>query len=420
MSFSTALSGLAANNTALDVVGNNLANLNTTGFKSDAIEFKDIMGQTSGSTEIGAGVATSGTSKQFTQGSIQPTAGALDAAIEGNGVFVLRNNAGSTLYTRAGSFKFDGTGTLVTATGEKVQGWTAVNGVLNKTGNIGDISITAVASQPPTATTNMTLTANLDASAPVNATFSTPLQVVDSLGVTHILTYTFTKTGSNAWDYDITIPGEDTTGGTAGTPTSLANGSVAFDSAGKLTSPLPAAPVSVKTTTGLVSGATDLDMTWSLYSPTGDSLLTQFAQTSAASATSQDGILAAQLTGITMGDGGTLMATFSSGKQVSIAQVALAAIGNPDSLVSAGNNNFQLGTETLTPTVGPAANRQSRANPGRFAGILQRRPGQGIHQPDYFPARLSGQRQGHHHPGPTQPGAAQYQAVASRRPSIGK
>ena len=352
MSFSTALSGLAANNTALDVVGNNLANLNTTGFKADAIQFKDIMGQTSGSTEIGAGVATSSTSKQFSQGSIQPTAGALDAAIEGNGLFVLRNNAGSTLYTRAGSFKFDGTGTLVTSTGEKVQGWTAANGILNKTGNIGDISITAVASQPPSATANMTLTANLDASAAVNGTFSTPLQVVDSLGVTHILTYTFTKTGPNAWDYDITIPGEDLTGGTAGTPTSLANGSVAFDSAGKLTSPLAAAPVSIKTTTGLVSGATDLDMTWALYSPAGDSLLTQFAQTSAASATSQDGILAAQLTGITMGDGGTLLATFSSGKQVAIAQVALAAIGNPDSLVSAGNNNFQLGTETLTPTIG--------------------------------------------------------------------
>jgi len=352
MSFSTALSGLAANNTALDVVGNNLANLNTTGFKADAIEFKDIMGQTSGSTEIGAGVATSGTSKQFSQGSIQPTSGALDAAIEGNGVFVLRNNAGSTLYTRAGSFKFDGTGTLVTATGEKVQGWTAVNGVLDTTGNIGDISITAVASQPPTPTTKMTLTANLDASAAVGTKFSTPLQVVDSLGVTHVLTYTFAKTGSNAWTYDVSIPGEDLTGGTAGTPTSLANGSLTFDSAGNLTSPAAGSPVNIATTTGLVSGATDLNMTWSLYSPAGTSLLTQFAQTSAASATSQDGVLAAQLTGITLGDGGTLMATFSSGKQVSIAQVSLAAIGNPDSLVSVGNNNFQLGTDTLTPTVG--------------------------------------------------------------------
>jgi flagellar hook protein FlgE len=352
MSFSTALSGLAANNTALDVVGNNLSNLNTTGFKSDAIQFKDIMGQTSGSTEIGAGVATSGTSKQFTQGSIQPTAGSLDAAIEGNGLFVLRNSAGSTLYTRAGSFKFDGSGTLVTSTGEKVQGWTAVNGILNKSGNIGDISITAVASQPPTATKNMTLTANVDASAPVNGTFSTPVQVVDSLGVDHILTYTFTKTGSNAWKYDISIPGEDLTGGTAGTPVSLANGNLTFDSAGNLTAPLASAPVNVKTTTGLVSGAANLDMTWSLYNPSGESLLTQFAQTSAASATSQDGTLAAQLTGITLADGGTLMATFSSGKQVAIAQVALAAIGNPDSLVSSGNNNFQTGTNTLTPTVG--------------------------------------------------------------------
>jgi len=352
MSFSTALSGLAANNTALDVVGNNLANLNTTGFKNDSILFKDIMGQTSGSTVIGAGVATTGTSKQFTQGSIQPTAGPLDAAIEGNGLFVLRNNSGSTLYTRAGSFKFDGTGTLVTGTGEKVQGWSSVNGVLSTNGNISDISITAIASQSPTATTKMTLAANLDASAPTGTKFATPLQVVDTLGVTHVLTYSFTKTGANAWDYDVSIPGDDLTGGTAGTPTSLASGSLAFDSGGALTTPAPGAPINIATTTGLTSGASDLVMDWSLYSPDGTSLITQFAQTSAASSTSQDGILAAQLTGIKLGDNGTLMANFSSGKQIAIAQIALAAIGNPDSLVSSGNNNFTVGTETLTPTVG--------------------------------------------------------------------
>jgi flagellar hook protein FlgE len=352
MSFSTALSGLAANNTALDVVGNNLANLNTTGFKNDSILFKDIMGQTSGSTVIGAGVATTGTSKQFTQGSIQPTAGPLDAAIEGNGLFVLRNNAGSTLYTRAGSFKFDGTGTLVTGTGEKVQGWSSVNGVLSTNGNIGDISITAIASQSPTATTKMTLSANLDASAPTGTKFATPLQVVDSLGVTHVLTYSFTKTGSNAWDYDVSIPGDDLTGGTAGTQTSLASGSLAFDSTGALTTPAAGAPINIATTTGLTSGASDIVADWSLYSADGTSLITQFAQTSSASSTTQDGILAAQLTGIKLGNDGTLMANFSSGKQIAIAQIALAAIGNPDSLVSSGNNNFVVGTETLTPTVG--------------------------------------------------------------------
>jgi flagellar hook protein FlgE len=361
MSFSTALSGLAANNTALDVVGNNLANLNTTGFKADEIQFKDILGESSGSTQIGAGVATSGTSLDFTQGSIEPTSGALDAAIEGNGLFVVKDASGSTLYTRAGSFKFDGTGTLVTATGEQVQGWTAVNGVLNTNGNIGNISSTAIASQPPIATTNMNMTANLDASASVGTVFSSPLQVVDSLGVTHVLTYTFTKTGSNAWSYDISIPGEDITGGTAGVPKSLANGNLTFDSAGNLKTPAAGAPVNVKTTTGLVSGGNDLNVNWSLYSPDGTGLITQFAQTSAASATSQDGVQAAQLTGITLGDGGTLMATFSSGKQIPIAQVALAAIGNPDSLVSAGDNNFQLGTTTLTPTVG-LPNTGNRAN----------------------------------------------------------
>jgi len=352
MSFSTALSGLAANNTALDVVGNNLANLNTTGFKADAIQFKDVLGDTSGSTQIGAGVATSGTSLDFTQGSIEPTSGALDAAIEGNGLFVVKDASGTTLYTRSGSFSFDGTGTLVTSTGEDVQGWTAVNGVLNTNGNIGNISSSAIASQPPIATTNMTMTANLDASAAVGTVFSSPLQVIDSLGVSHVLTYTYTKTGSNTWTYDVSIPGEDLTGGTAGTPSSLANGTLTFDSTGNLTSPLPTAPVNVKTTTGLVSGANNLNMNWSLYAPDGTSLVTQFAQTSAASATSQDGVQAAQLTGITLGDGGTLMATFSSGKQIPIAQVALAAIGNPNSLVSVGDNNYQVGTNTLTPTVG--------------------------------------------------------------------
>ena len=132
----------------------------------------------------------------------------------------------------------------------------------------------------------------------------------------------------------------------------MANGSLTFDSAGNLTAPAAGAPVDVKTTTGLVSGANDLDMQWSLYAADGTSLLTQFSQTSAASSTSQDGIQAAQLTGIKLGDGGTLMATFSSGKQLAIAQIAVAAIGNPDSLISVGNNNFQVGTNTLTPTVG--------------------------------------------------------------------
>jgi flagellar hook protein FlgE len=351
-SFSTALSGLAANSTALDVVGNNLANLNTQGFKTDRVNFEDVMGQTVGDAQIGAGTATPSTSKQFAQGSIQTTQGAFDAAIQGSGFFVLTNKAGATLYSRAGNFHVDGDGFLVSATGERVQGWSASNGALDLTGATGDISVTALASQPPTETTKMTLGLNLDAGAANNDTFSTPVQVVDSLGVTHTLTFKFTKTAANAWDYEIFIPGEDVTGGTAGTPQSLTTGSLTFDDHGALTDPAAGAPVEIKTTGGLASGAADLDINWSLYDANDVPLVTQYAQASAASQSSQDGIQAAQVTDLRFGDGGALIASYSSGAQVAVAQLALASIGNPDTMTSVGNNNYQLGAQTLTPSVG--------------------------------------------------------------------
>jgi flagellar hook protein FlgE len=350
-SFSTALSGLNANSTALDVVGNNLANLNTQGFKSDNVLFKDVIGQTSGSTQIGAGVSTPSTAKQFTQGSIQTTLGILDAAIQGNGFFILRAGDGSTMYTRAGSFHVDSDGLLVTITGERVQGWSAVNGALNASGPVSDISVTALASQQPSATTEMTMALNLDAAAADGTSFSTPMAVVDSLGVTHVLTVTFTKTASNAWDYEVFIPGEELSGGTAGTPSSLGTGSLSFDANGQLTSPAAGSPVAVAAT-GLVSGANDLAIDWTLYKADGTPLITQYAQTSAVSGGSQNGIQAAQVTGMRLTDGGKLIASYSSGRQVTIAQIALASVGNPDSLVSAGNNNYSLGATSQTPAVG--------------------------------------------------------------------
>jgi flagellar hook protein FlgE len=351
-SFSTALSGLSASSTALDVTGNNLANLNTEGFKADDVLFSDVMGQTTGGAQIGAGTAAPSTAKEFSQGSIQSTSGAFDAAIQGGGFFVLSDKAGSTFYSRAGSFQVDQNGNLVTATGEHVQGWSAANGVLNATGAVSDISIKALSSQPPVATTNMTVGLNLDAAAAKGAVFSTPEQVVDSLGVTHSLTLTFTKTGPNAWDYEVTIPGQDVTGGKAGTPGSLAKGSLTFDSTGALTAPDAKSPVKVATTGGLASGANDLKIDWSLYNTDGTPLLTQFAQASAASQSTQDGVQAAQVTDLKLANGGILMASYSSGAQVAVAQLALASISNPDTLTAVGNNNYQVGAQTLTPSVG--------------------------------------------------------------------
>lgn len=351
-SFSTALSGLTANSTALNIVGNNLANLNTDGYKDDGVQFEDMLQQLNAGTIIGGGVAPPTADKSFTQGTIQSTGGRLDAAIQGNGFFVVNDAAGDTFYTRDGNFQENLNGFLTNSQGQIVQGYSAVNGVLNTNGAIGPISLAALASQAPVASTKMTISANLDASSAVGTSFSTPIQVVDSLGATHTLTATFKKTGANAWSYDLTIPGEDTKTGTPGTPVSLGNGTLTFDSTGKLTAPAAGAPATEKTTGGLASGANDLNISWSFFDPNGTPLITQYAQTSAASGTTQDGIQAATVNNVTLTDGGILMASYSSGKQVPIAQIALASIGNPESLISVGNNNYQLGTDTQTPSVG--------------------------------------------------------------------
>ena len=355
--FSVALTGLNADKTALDVVGNNLANLNTVGFKDVSTEFTDLIAQAigQGNSQVGEGVSPPMTERQFLQGSIQLTQGAFDAAIQGNGFFVVRDGAGSTLYTRAGNFKLAADGTLLTATGEKVQGWTAANGVLNTTGAIGNIVVPTSALVTPSATTQFTLNANLNSNAVVGdptGTFSSPIQVVDSLGSTHTLTVTYTKTGPNAWSYNITIPGEDLSSGKTGVPSSVAKGNLTFNAQGQLTTPAPPNPVAVAIT-GLADGAADLNVNWNLYT-NGAANLTQFASASALSASSQNGIAAAQLTRVGLDTNGQVMAHYSDGSSLVVAQVALAGISNPDTMVSVGNNNFQVSASTATPVVGVA------------------------------------------------------------------
>ncbi len=126
--FSTALSALTASSAAVNTVGNNLANLNTTGYKSDDVQFHDLMSQQLGAASgaaIGLGGTVAQSFRQFTQGSIQQTTGALDSAINGDGFFIVKDTTGQTLYTRAGNFQLSPNGKLLTATGETVQGWNA-------------------------------------------------------------------------------------------------------------------------------------------------------------------------------------------------------------------------------------------------------------------------------------------------------
>jgi flagellar hook protein FlgE len=350
-SFSTALSGLNANSTAIDVIGNNLANLNTPGFKASAVSFHDLVTQSIGaglgSTQVGFGVGVPITLRQFSQGALQSTGGPLDAAIQGDGFFVLKNSNNATQYTRGGNFQVNTNGELTTATGELVQGWTMSSGVLDTNNPIGNITVPVGSLASPIATTASSVDLNLNSSAATGDKFSTSVQVFDSLGTAHIVTYSFTKSATaNAWDYSVTVPDADLTA--AFTPVT---GTLTFDSSGKLTSPAATDPSPAVAITGLADGAADMNITWNLFN-NGSPRITQFAQTSAASAESQNGSAAANLVSVGLADGGQVLARYSNGSQVVVGQMAMVTIRNPESLIAAGNSNYQASALTALPAVG--------------------------------------------------------------------
>jgi len=363
--FSIALSALSADSTAIDVVGNNLANLNTTGYKDTSVQFEDLMAQNLGvgqnSAQIGMGVGPVGTSVNYAQGTVATTSGPTDAAIQGDGFFVVQNSANQTLYTRDGSFQVNSAGNIVTATGENVQGWTAVNGTVNPNGPVGNLTVPLGTTVPAVATSNMGVTVNLDAQSATGTTFSAPIQVYDSLGGSHTLSVTFTQTAANAWSYTVSIPAADLAKGGAAKGT----GDLTFDTSGNLTSPTTAQAISV---TGLADGAADMNISWNLYNTDGTGQITQYAETSGVGGTTQDGLAAGQITNVSLQNGGILMANYSNGQQTTVGQLALASIPNPTSLTSVGNNNLQASVYTGAISVG-AANTGGRGQ--IVAGALE-------------------------------------------------
>lgn len=355
-SFSTALSALSAFSTAIDVTGNNLANLDTIGFKASEVSFHDLVTQSIsaglGNTQVGFGVGTPTTAALYTQGALQTTGGELDAAIQGDGFFIIGGPDNSIEYTRAGNFQTDENGDLQTATGQAVQGWTQVNGVLNTNAPPSNITIPTGIVQPPVITQNFSFDMNLDAAATpgtTNATFATSVTVYDSLGNAHVVTATFTEdpTTAGQWDYSISIPNSDV----ANPPATPLTGSINFNSNGILTTPAATDPSPQLQITGLADGAADMTLNWNLYNGTSPRI-TQFAQPSSVSAVSQDGSAAAQLTQVAIGAGGQILAQFSNGQQTVVGQLAMATIRNPDSLLAVGNNAYQLSAASALPAVG--------------------------------------------------------------------
>jgi flagellar hook protein FlgE len=355
--FSIALSALKAQSDAINTTGNNLANINTTGFKSSDVAFRDLVASGLGwSTSSGMGVSRPTTQQSFSQGTITSSDSPWSAAIQGNGFFVLKGATGQSLYTRDGNFTVSSDGLLSTATGERVQGWMATASGLN-TGIVPtDIAIPSGQTFPAVATANLSFTANLNAAGTAATStnqLSVSVPVTDSLGNSHTLTVGLTKSSAtNTWTYDITIPGEDLAGGTAGTQTSIlsAPGTLTFNTDGTLsTASRASVPLSI---TGLADGASNMSMQWNLLNSDGTSTITQYAQASSYSGVRQDGTGSGTLTKVGVGENGQIAASFSNGKQRVLGQLALATFQNTDTLESVGNNNFAGTGATASASIG--------------------------------------------------------------------
>jgi flagellar hook protein FlgE len=340
-SFFVPLSGLEADSNALSVTANNLANLSTIGYKTQRPLFQDLFYQQVGTSgdgnpqQIGVGAKIQAIDSDFTQGSIQASGVPTDVAIQGDGFFVA-NNHGEQVFTRAGDFSIAANGELLTKDGAQVLGFPAVNGVVNPNATVGALVLATGQTNPPKATANVQLAMNLDSGSAVNGTFSTSVAVFDSLGASHVLTYTFTKTAANTWNYAITIPAADVSA--AGNPVTIKTGTLTFNGAGQLTA--PAANVTGITVTGLADGANNLTFSWNLFNANGSGLVTQVAGPSATSTTIQDGFASGTLVSFLIGSDGTVQGTFSNGQTAALGQIAVASFENNQGLVRNGSNEF--------------------------------------------------------------------------------
>ena len=371
-SFSAGLSGLNANSVYLSVIGNNLANINTIGFKSSSVTFMDLVSQTVGGSsgnpmQVGLGVVTGSISPVFSQGAIENTREATNVAIQGNGFFVVRGDGASgAAYTRAGNFSFNNEGALVTPDGYRVQGYTTVDpatGAIVTNGEPTDIIVPPGVLREPVATSNFRTLTNLDADALTGDSFSTAVQIYDSLGNAHVMTVNYEKTGTGAWDFEITVPGSD-----VASPFStfvLADGSLTFDAMGQVsavavTGPATgggAAPALTDmqfTTPVWANGAAASTLTWDLVDANNSAALTGFADPSSTSSKSQNGAAAGMIDNISIGADGSIVATFGAGQTIAVGQLALASFNNPKGLVKLGSNRFGESQAAGIPNVGVA------------------------------------------------------------------
>lgn len=311
-SFSIPLTGLDSDSTALNTIANDLANLNTTGYKNQTVNFADMFYQhlgESGSGNLlqqGSGVGVSSIQSQFTQGTLNTTGNASDVAIDGNGFFVL-DGGGTQLYTRDGNFGLSSSGALITQSGQSVMGYSAVNGVVDTNAPLTPIQIPVGQVEPPLASTNFSMVANLDSSAAVGTTVPGQVTLYDSLGAAQVMNVSFTKTGANAWSYSISMP--QTLAPTSSTAAGVTTTNYNFGVSG-------GTPATVDSSTNLLITGPTASGTATITAPTVTA-----GETVANYATAlQSAITAAGITGVTV--------TAGPGGQLSISGAGLATSGN--------------------------------------------------------------------------------------------
>ncbi|UOK40009.1 flagellar hook protein FlgE [Pseudomonas palleroniana] len=368
MSFNIGLSGLYAANKQLDVTGNNIANVATTGFKTSRAEFADIYAASklgTGQNSVGSGVSLAAVSQQFTQGDVVGSGGLLDMAIQGGGFFVQKGSDGSLEYTRNGSFHSDKDGFIVNNTGtSRLQGYAAdANGNIIK-GALTDLQLN-LSNLPPKASTKVDSQSNLNSSSPVIDQTATPFDptksetfttqynttLYDNQGNSHSMVQYLVKTGGNTWNSYTLIDGRNPDGtaptGTGSTPPVAST--LSFDGAGKLTGIVTGGASSTTLTIANWTPGTVTNGVWTpngaTANPTGIAInmanITQYNSATYRNPPVTDGYATGQITGLNIDGSGVLFATFSNQQSKAIGQLSLASFNNEQGLQPAGSTTWK-------------------------------------------------------------------------------
>lgn len=345
------VSGLKSHQTRMDVIGNNISNVNTVGYKAGRVTFQDTLYQTIRSAaastatrggtnpvQVGLGVQVGSIDVIHTAGSPQPTGIQTDLAMNGNGFFVLKDGE-HQLYTRAGVFDFDEAGWLGSpATGMRVAGWNAVDGVIDTNQPLQEIRVPIGETIPAVATTEAFLEGNLDAGSEQNTVVSRTVDAIDSLGVRHRFIIEFEKTGNNQWSW----AAQDANGNPIG-----GSGSLVFNSDGTLdlTHPNTVIP---DITFNPENGAEPLQITPDF------SRISQYGQPSQVDVRSRNGYAAGSLEEIRFDGTGVITGVFSNGLTRTLAQLAVATFSNNGGLIRAGDTAFEASRNSGMPQIGAA------------------------------------------------------------------